>query len=866
MKLKITIVKLFFLLFCFQVSGQDTDSIVNKLAYYMHSLNNFSKYVQEEKVYLHFDNTSYYQGDNIWFKCYVENSDLNGGPRLSKTLYVDLLNPGGEIIDKRILKIEDGQCHGEFSLVRLPFYSGFYEVRAYTKYMLNFGEDAVFSRLLPVFDRPKVEGDFEEKNILNYGMGRYPIVREELKKERKVNLKFFPEGGDFVRGIESQVAFEVTDEYGNPLEITGTVINEKKEEITQFSVTREGRGVFSYTPDNDKRRAVIDYEGRTYQFDMPTALLQGVVLKIDNLSYTDSIEITLQKNKETLDCMIGAAVLGRGKLQDYCIFDVSGDEVVRFKMDKTKLPSGVSQIVLFDVHGEIICDRLIFINQKRELIDIKSKTEKSTYEPHELVEMEFSVTDRSENPVPAAFSLSVKDGMNEIDYKHNIMTHFLLMSEIKGYVRNPSYYFESDDNQRRAELDLLMMVQGWRRHMWGQMARVKPMDFKYLPEQGIETHGQVVSYVRGIPQPKVSVDMLLLKNDEEYNGGFIESFETDSLGRFTFVSDVYDKWYMTLSVKVKGKARDHRIIFDRFFSPNPRKYRYTEMHADAIEEENAVDDEIVEAEMIMDYGAEMDSILMAQRKFAEKLGIDERIHQLREVEVVAKKRSREADILNNRSKSLAYYDVGAELDYMEDQSKFIGNDIHELMINMNENFSRPVSYSVQDSTEESLKYKTKLPLFVINYERTLATEDEYFKYKNLRVEAIKSIYINESLPIICQYADPNMIPFHVASLYGCVVFIETYPNEMIPTEAGKGVRKTKLEGYSSPIKEFYNPDYSVLSPEPDYRRTLYWNPSVTPDEDGKAKILFYNNSTCKNFSISAETITSQGLFGLYKTE
>jgi hypothetical protein len=81
---------------------------------------------------------------------------------------VELLNPGGEIVDRRILNIENGQCHSEFTLDHLPFYSGFYEVRAYTKYMLNFGDDVIFSRLLPVYDKPKTEGNFEEKDMLKY--------------------------------------------------------------------------------------------------------------------------------------------------------------------------------------------------------------------------------------------------------------------------------------------------------------------------------------------------------------------------------------------------------------------------------------------------------------------------------------------------------------------------------------------------------------------------------------------------------------------------------------------------------------------------------------------------------------------------
>ena len=136
---------------------------------FFHALKDFSENIPNEKVYLHLDNTSYYQGDNIWFKCYVVNSRLHQLSGLSKTLYVELLNPGGEIIDKRILKIENGQCHGDFSLNHLPFYSGFYEIRAYTKYMLNFGEDVIFSRLLPVFNKPKQEGNYEEKKMATYG-------------------------------------------------------------------------------------------------------------------------------------------------------------------------------------------------------------------------------------------------------------------------------------------------------------------------------------------------------------------------------------------------------------------------------------------------------------------------------------------------------------------------------------------------------------------------------------------------------------------------------------------------------------------------------------------------------------------------
>lgn len=847
----------FFLLFCFEVSAQSTDSLMNKLTHYVNLIDNFSRNIPQEKIYLHFDNTSYYQGDNIWFKCYMVTSELNQASNLSKTMYVELLNPGGEVIDKQILKIENSQCHGSFVLNKLPFYSGFYEVRAYTKYMLNFGEDVIFSRLLPVFDKPKEEGNFEEKNMLKYSYGNYPMKREKPQKEKKVTIMFFPEGGNLIQNMASQVAFEATDAYGNPIEVTGAVINEAKEEITRFAAIHNGRGVFTYTPVAEKQKAVVYYKDKKYQFDMPVALPQGVVLKVDNLSYPDSMDITLQKSKNTPAEILGMAVISKGKPYNFYLVSISGDKEVRFKADKTILPPGVSWIVLFNSNGKIVGDRLLFINNN-ELLNIKLKAEKETYKPYELVNMEFNITNKAADPVQSTFSLSVRDDMNKVKSEHNILTDLLLMSEIKGYVHNPSYYFEADDQTHRTALDLLLMTQGWRRYSWEQItAETDSCQLKYKPEQGIETQGQVVSFVRSKPKANVEISSFLLKRGEdEEAGSLITAFETDSMGRFSFVSDIYGKWNMILAVTEKGKKKDHRIILDRLFSPAPKRYQYAEMQVNITDTEEEVEKETTDKEVQDIPEEDIEPFLSAYEDSLSRKGINEKVHRLKEVTVKAKKRSKEKDIYNNRAKSIAYYDVHSELDDIKDRNKYIGDDIHELMINMNDNFNTVVQ-------RDYLFYKGKKPLFVVDYEPTMQTEMDYYKYKLIRLDAIKSIYINENLSTICKYADPRMSPLEVDDTYRCVVFIETYPEGMIPAEAGKGVRKTWLEGYSQ-VKEFYSPDYSLLPHDVDYRHTLYWNPSVTPDKEGKAKIQFYNNSRCSKFKVSAETITPQGVIGIYE--
>ena len=843
------------LLYSISLSGQNTDSIIDKISQYIQTLHDFSQYIPQEKVYLHFDNTSYYQGDNIWFKANVVASDLHRDKVLSKTLYVELLNPGGEIIDKRILKLENGQCHGEFGLKRLPFYSGFYEVRAYTKYMLNFGKDIIFSRLLPVFDKPKEEGHFEEKNMQKYGYNKYPMKREKPLKGKKVNLKFFPEGGNLIQGVPSQVAFEATDAFGNPVELSGVVINEAKKEVAQLSVHHNGRGVFTYTPTDNKSKATVECNGKKYSFDMPDALPKGVVLKVDNLSYTDSVEVALQKSAHLSDETFGVAVISGGKLSHYYLINIEDEDTVRFKFDKSKLTSGVSWIVIFDGNGKIVCDRLIFTN-KHEQLNILAKTQKESYNPYEPVEMEFTIHDREENPIQTAFSVSVKDGVNEVLPTQNMLTNLLLMSEIKGYVHNPSYYFEADDSIHRTALDQLLMVQGWRRYSWEKMSGVTPFDLKYKPEQGIETEGSVVSFVRKLPKPNVQVSFFLTKKEEEESAGsFVNLFVTDSLGRFSFVSNVEGKWNMILAVTDKGKKKDYRILLDRVFSPDPKRYQFTELQitTDA-EEAKSIETEKTETSEKED----LEAFYKAFNDSLAKTGNHEKTYHLKEVKVTAKKLRDEKDIFQNRSGSIAYYDVQSEMDDIIDKGTYVGNDIHELLINMNNKFSR-----MQFDQEEFLQYKGKLPLIIINYEPEPyhRTKWDYSRYKMVNVSAIKSIYINENLSTICKYADPSIPPIYIDDVYRCVVFIETFPEGKVPVEPAKGVRKTWLEGYSQ-VKEFYSPDYSVLPQEPDYRRTLYWNPSVTTDSNGKARILFYNNSRCRKFKISAETITDDGKIGV----
>ena len=73
-------------------------------------------------------------------------------------------------------------------------------------------------------------------------------------------------------------------------------------------------------------------------------------------------------------------------------------------------------------------------------------------------------------------------------------------------------------------------------------------------------------------------------------------------------------------------------------------------------------------------------------------------------------------------------------------------------------------------------------------------------------------------------------------------------------------RITTVDGFSRPY-EFYSPQYpdGPIPGDVDYRRTLYWNPNVITDEEGHAKVEFYNSSITKHFNVEAAGITSSGI-------
>ena len=136
-----------------------------------------------ERAYLHLDNSAYFLGDTLRLAAYVIDTDTKRLSEKSKVLYVELVAPEGYVVESRTYPLVNGRCAGDFYL-RPLLLSGLFEVRAYTRYMQNDGEDNYYSQVVPVYEQVK-NGKYNSLTI------RKRTVRNNQKLKNKY-LKFTP--------------------------------------------------------------------------------------------------------------------------------------------------------------------------------------------------------------------------------------------------------------------------------------------------------------------------------------------------------------------------------------------------------------------------------------------------------------------------------------------------------------------------------------------------------------------------------------------------------------------------------------------------------------------------------------------------
>lgn len=873
----------------------------------------------QEKVYIHTDNSMYFIGDTLWYKAYVMRSDNLRPTSLSKMLYVELLTPDGYLVERQRLAIDKtgGAC-GQF-VFQDSLYSGFYEIRAYTRWQLNFNVtereyfksdrekffniehckdffrdwEGLYSRVIPVYGKPMTKGDYTAKYML-----KRPTQRV-LKEEEKLTVSFFPEGGNLVKGIENRVAFEVTSNSGQALDLKGTLSNG-----TTIQPVHNGRGFFALTPTDEKVTARFEWNGKNYTFPLPKAQETGVALTYNAEKKT----VTIRRNGVT---PAAYAVSCRAKNVLFGRLAVGETEIT---LDATKLRTGVNDIVVYDANGMPLASRLIFVNNNdigtpltmQLTADNGLIGEQTGVRPYAKVTVNINGASGTEKPNGCRLSVAVRDSRtDDCGYDDgNIMTEMLLASDLKGFIANPAYYFEKDDAKHRSDLDLLMMVQGWRRY--------KPtVQYRYLPETNLTYEGTLYKLpdVYGLEK-----EDLMIRSSEDslmdasyvpiqliHNAYFRESnlIDMDSLSKFdvtTLLSNDGYVWAFKPKMAnfkkavvegeiVKGKeafgavAQIDSAGHFRFNIPNYYDEAYLFVKAynakDSLKKSMAsfADKKRMDEEAFPDYYIKQNTFfpvftqpyswyqINSPKLFYMDDEDDELIpensrlagnHVLQTVVVKSKKRGRKSIDYSKPAFVIDAYeayntltDCGLSFG-MFDMKRFPGYFAECMFGNMGSKKSYNILAKLND-VPFWLNYAPQMgtTFFIPNI-----TADKMFQDLHLRrLDKIK---------VYTDYDKRNNTGLvDEASTPAVTMVFESLPDgARRPTYRD---RRYVFNGIAY-AEEFYSPDYSNAVPaEPkDYRRTLYWNPNVKLSEDGTFTDTFFNNSKETRMRVSATGIDAKG--------
>ena len=900
-KRKIRVLLLLWLVMAVPASVFGQNELEGVVGYIKHGLL-FNRLNPQEKVYLHFDNTGYFKGERIYFKAYSIRTDTGAPSSISKVLYVELLNPIGDVVQTHKVKMENGVGYGDLPLDSV-FGTGFYEVRAYTRYMRNWGNDVCFSRVFPVYRKPKVEGDYSNPKVdeLSY-VHRLPDGRQRLeagyipskKKASKLSssykVGFYPEGGDLVVGLSSRVAFRVLDEDDRYADVMGIVVDPQGNEVSTVTTNPDGLGLFELKPMAGIYKLVLTTgSGKRLEFNLPEAKAEGCVLTVN--TQPDDISAVVKASDGLQGQLLGYTLMNRGTVISYdTLTAVKGLEL---EFERAQLPAGVNQLTVFNAEGRILAERLFFVcppKSDNDSIFITSKTPSLT--PCGKVSVELKSAPN------ASLSFSAMDAATLTDGKAgNAMTWMLLSSDVKGYIHNPDYYFESDDKTHRQAADLLMMVQGWRRYDWGlytgakQWKDLEGFPGKFQPvENQLYIHGQLKpdmnKWRKKHPVNGVDLDVFLYNIDgpnatpEHFTGETV----TDSVGGYAFkLPDIDGEWEMLMRTKYNDKNTNYTVAIDRHFSPDSRYLSPYETEPFPLPEPFVKAKE--EAQ-----NAEKDNSLQKR----------DGVYVIPTVKIKKRYFTDSSDLPwydedTGAKKSTVYYNVDEATDKIADMGElmptlyewlksqnnfFTGDDVlndmyqvtsieedGEVVLDSNGELA-PVDGGVTDDYryviyKGGLRYKNRPIIWIINNQYVTVTQYTKNTFQvtwtsNTSgaermpdfIDEVKSVYISEDDDNYTKFIRAN----ELATMHPVTVYLYTHKRFY---NKEKGIRRTHFQGFNIPTT-FEMEDYSVMPPMEDFRRTLFWKPDVKTDANGKAVIDFYNNSSCKHIYYSAEGFNTEG--------
>ena len=825
--------------------------------------------IPKEKLYLHLDKPFYGAGEKIWFKGYLVNATTHQDNSQSNFIITELINRSDSIVERKKIRRDSLGFHNAFTLpATLP--AGDYYLRGYSNWMLNEDPDFFFSRNIKignsidntivssieyqqeddthytakikftsnvqaVFENTTIKYLYlENGKIKNKGKKKtdengwisisLPDLKSPVARRIEVefddpqyiykrtfhlpvftndfDVKFFPEGGALINIPHQNVAFKAQGADGFSKEIEGFLFNSKGDTLTNFRSEHNGMGIFTMNPVNNETYYVTvrTNDSITKRFDLPAIEPKGISIAMSH--YKQEIRYEIQKTEATeWPQKLFLLAHTRGKL---AILQPINPKRTFGKMNDSLFTEGITHFMLIDEQGNALSERLIFVPDHKPN-QWQITTDQPTYGKREKVSLQIAAKDSEGNPVEGTFSVSITDrkSIQPDSLADNILSNLLLTSDLKGYVEDPAFYFLNQDARTLRSIDYLMMTHGWRRHKIENVLRTPSLNFTNYIEKGQTISGRIMGFF-GANVKKGPICVLAPK----YN--IIATTETDEKGQFIVNTSFRDSTTFLVQARTKKGFAGVDILMD------PPQYPVATHKAPYFNGATTF----------------MEDYLMNTRdQYYMEGGM--RVYNLKEVTVTAKR---------ERPSSKSIYTGGINTYTVEeDRLQGYGQTAFDAA-------SRLPSVTITNGSEIHIRNNSEPAIIVID---DIVYEDASDILKDIQVSDMSSISLLRG-------ADAVILGPRASG--GAVVITLKDPRNL-PARPAQGIITYTPLGYSESV-EFYHPTYDTPEKKnaqrSDFRSTVYWNPELRLDAEGKATIEYYTPDSTAPEDIIIEGVDKNG--------
>lgn len=790
-------------------------------------LDKFRNDFPQEKVFLQTDKSHYFSGETVWMKAWCM---VDGMPTfLSRILYVDMVNTAGQVVLKKMYKLDSlSTTAADFDLPA-NFKSGNYSINAYTLWMLNF-PSFVF-----------------KKNIFVYGTD-YKTT-EIKQKAPMLKMSFFPEGGDIIGGLKNRVAFKVYDDKGFPVEAKGNIADKSGKQITTFETQHNGMGVLEteFTSGTEYVANISTGNGSTLQFKLPAIKEDGIVLRVENTN-PNRLFILLNRSEKNKEKYNKVKVLAQINYQVVFNNELNIDEGQNAApISKKNLPPGILHITVFDVNNIPIAERLAFV-ENYNLEKPTIKLESINLKPRAKNQISFGV-----DSVKTALSVAITTASlgSDASVEDNIASSFLLTSDLKGGIINPGYYFKNKDALTLRHLDLLLMTQGWRRFEWKKVMNNEFATLKYPVESGISIRGKLTKSDREASVKDGHVAFVI--KGEDSTRIMADARVTDK-GEF-LLSDINYKKRATISYQGTNNKKENLIVDVKlessYIDSLSKSFNTPFLNLDTSDLSNRNN---AWANYLNGNFQKNDTTFKGR--------------DLGNVTVKAKRLSKE-DSLNNVYATGPFVMGNSVVpdDYKNTitvwqmlQQAIPGITVEGNMFDPTVYFNRFRGLNaLSDNTSSSTSISNSTGDVSVDIVLQTGGIAYFINEVNVGKDVVNSLSVDDVALIKVLKNEGAML----GASEGVIAFYTKKGIAARTSVYDKAFTNVEREGYAV-VRKYFSPDYegdpNLKKFETDKRFTVYWNGQIQPAKDGKYRFVFFNNDIATKLKLVIQGIDKDGQF------